>query len=206
MTKLTKSLAFVAVSGLLLSGCNKAATQKADTTTVGELTQEQAYRPTSLYSKPGAAVEVLHNFNGQIEAGEIKALTLKFNDGYDDGELLVDLSGSDGLNVIANSLTPKFRLEGDGANSYDVQVSAANDGQYYLNILATVSQGGTPIARHTTGIVFNVGDGGRAIAAKPRKAPVPSNEVIEMPAQETILSNDTAADLKSPTQTPNVED
>ena len=102
----------------------------------------------------------------------------------------VEISASDGLTVFGNESRKTFRMAGAANHSWPIDVSAAEDGIYFVNILATVSDQNKNIAsQRSFSIRLDVGDITPAMKAKafPENGTLSSDGSLRiLTAQETI--------------------
>lgn len=140
--------------------------------------------------KPGAAISLSHTTPDKMTAGQFAAVSLYFGEHYDEGDMQVEISASDGLTVFGNESRKTFRMAGAANHSWPIDVSAAEDGIYFVNILATVSDQNKNIAsQRSFSIRLDVGDITPAMKAKafPENGTLSSDGSLRiLTAQETI--------------------
>mgnify|MGYP000123775936 CR=1 FL=1 len=80
------------------------------------------------YMKPGASVEFSTNFDGHAEPGETEVFQVVAREFYDAGTMIINISGSEGLDVRADAAGQSINMAGDATQT-----------QIRLNELAHIS-------------------------------------------------------------------
>lgn len=170
----------IALSAVLVSACSaqSSSTSHAHTHTDND------------YAKPGPALELSYDYDGESDTFSTERFTLTIADDYEDGTLTVIVDAGDDINLLSAS-TGSFSLAADGPAEMPVEFSAAQDGQYYLNIIMHAD---LPAGRQSSASVISVPVGGpsaREFSPQMVTTLTPEGErVIEMRAEETITTDD----------------
>lgn len=131
-------------------------------------------------AKPGAAIKLISSPIVFISANEPTQVDLLLNAKESTGALNLELSATDGLEVLDTQMHQKITLTPSITIKVPVKLRAITDGRYYLNIHTSIDNGSSP--SRTLALIVQVGAEGKAIQLKK-----PSGEnVITLPAQETI--------------------
>lgn len=90
------------------------------------------------YQKPGAAVRFSHDYAGRQITGQAQLINLQFSEGYDQGQLKIELRAPDALMLTGGGV---YEFDMQGQDSHDLSLSVKSDmaGQHYVNIFATVT-------------------------------------------------------------------
>ncbi|MGJ8562456.1 MAG: hypothetical protein ACSHXY_02780 [Alphaproteobacteria bacterium] len=176
-------------AGLLLCGaCSQNTGASSADLSANAQSEKQAKAYVSHVTKAGAAVGFSHNYDGHTKVGETENIAITLNDRYTSGILTASATQSDGLSVQSADQT--FRMEGNDAHIFDVQVSAASGGVYSLNFQIVADADVGNVARTTATIMIYVGDTAhfeknRKVDTKPNTSKAAPGLVI-MDAEETI--------------------
>ena len=141
------------------------------------------------YMKPGASVEFSTNFDGHAEPGETEVFQVVAREFYDAGTMIINISGSEGLDVRADAAGQSINMAGDATQTINVSALAQNAGSYVLNMQARIVDGQGNTSMRNIGISIPVGDQSKLpkAEANPNAAQMPSGEtLIIMDAEETI--------------------
>lgn len=187
MTKhiFTKSLI---ISSMVVFGaaCTSAATEKADI--ISAAANEQGY------SKPGADVQLRHNFSGKLNAGQVADFSVDLVMPPTDGVVSVSFTSTKGLDILSGASQSKTTISKasfkDGASPITpkrLQFRALEDGVYYVNAFIDVEYSNGQKRSRVITMPVNVG----AAQAKPVnngvKVETSSGRAIAvMDASETI--------------------
>lgn len=153
------------------------------------LTENQAYQQG--YQKPGAAIRFTHNYDGEVQIGEIEEVTLSFRHSYQAGSLHIELNAQEGLEILDDQPSYHFDLADKQPLDITTSLAVGEEGKYYLSIFATVeNEGYDPISR-VFALALNAGDPeeqtksslGSGMSVEKAKS---GEKIILMPAEETI--------------------
>lgn len=143
-------------------------------------------------AKPGAAVEISHDYDGTAQVGETRLVNIRVANSYDAGRLEVSLSPNAGLTLENGSGPYVFDMAGHDVHEFSVSVKAHGQGIFYLNVTAVAKYGTHQQAARNTAISFNAGverlKRPNEVAVVPEKTQGPAG-VVSMPADEEILTS-----------------
>ncbi len=88
--------------------------------------------------KPGAAIDFAYELSKDIAPSEYGVLKLSFTDYYDGGTLKLSATPEPGLRLVSEVTEKEFSMASNDPHTWELDVTAAQDGVYYLNILAIV--------------------------------------------------------------------
>jgi len=170
--------------GLLLTGC--AAPQSADTSMVVNTQQDTQSVKTV---KPGAAVTFGHIGPKNLLPGQYGKVTISVTDDYDAGTLYLTAVPDEGLRLVTETAETDFSMSGKPTHEWELDVTSATNGVYYLNVFARVKlTDGTEFLRSYAAQIL-VGDVTKADIRKSMKANgtlSKDGKTIAMEAEETI--------------------
>lgn len=116
--------------------------------------------------KPGAAIEMSFEAPNALEPSQYGVLVLSFTEGYDSGTMKLTVTPEPGLRFVSEVMEKEFSMAGNDPHEWELDVTATQDGIYYVNVLASVN---LPDGRET-GRAFaarvDVGDISKATAKK----------------------------------------
>lgn len=132
--------------------------------------------------KPGASVSLEKTFSKNMQSTGYNTVGLAFSEGYDAGNLSARLVPSEGLSVYGGATSRDFDMGTASTHTWDVDVSASQDGIYFLNVF--VEAEGQP---RSFSVQLNIGD----VTDDMRKSAMPENGEMQdglrvMDATETI--------------------
>ena len=87
--------------------------------------------------KPGASISLTTSKASNMTAGQFAPVSLSFEENYDDGEMLIEVTASNGLRIFGNESRKTFQMSGASNHVWPLDVSAAEDGIYFVSILAS---------------------------------------------------------------------
>ncbi len=191
------SKAVLAVSASALMACSNMAAQDSAAAPVETPGIEMAAHDTSTthaaegYAKPGAALRLAHDFEGNFAPGEVATVRVKLMDEYDAGILSVNVLDGDGVRILSDMRHLKFQMTGNSVHEFDVQFAALEDADGYINILSTVELPDGSVLMRQHGISLKSGDG---LVDQPKNAmgedtdqPVSTGGIVVMDAEETVI-------------------
>ena len=168
------NLSLAIIAGFFLSAC------AAQSTTVEEAKLQQ--NPVATV-KPGAAVSMSSALPKTMSVNDFHQVSLGFAESYDSGDLKITIIPTAGLSVFGGgSYEGSFKMTSIDTHQMSLDVSAATDGVYFLNVFAEA--GG--LAR-TFSVSVEIGN----VTDAMRKAAFPENGELKdgvrvLQAQETI--------------------
>ena len=142
------------------------------------------------YVKPGAAVELVHDYDGQTRIGEFETVNLSLVHIYSQGIIHAALIAPEGLILTQTNPSLRVDLYDNAPISLPVQFSSSQAGRYNLGIDVTYEEPNGHQTRRALTLPIVVGDA--APAAKPQAHGHAAREekskdgVIALPAQEVI--------------------
>lgn len=147
-------------------------------------TPAPASKPAAPYQKPGAAVRLSHELQGNAAAGTPLTLTLRFETGGRAGTpLTVSYSATPGL-LIRNGEPQRFELDGQTPPQSTLQISAPKDGLYHVNVFVQLA--GQSRAFSVPVAIGKV-DAKAALKSEGKLETSPDGQrLISLPAQETV--------------------
>jgi hypothetical protein len=98
------------------------------------------------------------------------------------GSLNVELSASNGLDLVATPIQQNINFVQSGAIKIPVKLHADANGRYYLNLHANVNNNDLSSTRNLAVIV----QVGAEVEKSPEFKKITNDNVISLPAQETI--------------------
>ncbi|WP_427450150.1 hypothetical protein [Litorimonas sp. WD9-15] len=116
-------------TGLFVLGASILMACAAPSTQQPENKVEKAYTP-----KPGAAVEFSSEVPKSMVAGQYQTVKLKFAESYPENALSISLTTSKGLSLFGGMDRKSFDMGAGREHVWDIDVSAAEDGIYFLNV------------------------------------------------------------------------
>lgn len=141
------------------------------------------------FVKPGAAVSLDHDYDGQTEIGALETVTMTVSHLYESGSLSAKILPMSGLDIISDSSRQKTQLSTGSTLQLYVQFSALKSGQYILAVELIHDDGLGQQSRRTLSLPIQVGEPGAQTLSKvnnPIERKVKSNGLIIMPAEENI--------------------
>lgn len=145
-----------------------------------EVTEEHSDQ----YLKPGAAVKFTQNYDGSVIVGETETFVLSVNPSYSSGNLTLQLSTTEGLDLL---VVPEQSFEMTG-ESFDVPVEfqASTIGKNRFRVLARVDMASEIVATRGYSLTIDVtSEDGNAAAFQKTEA----SSAITMPDGEKIIRN-----------------
>lgn len=137
-------------------------------------------------AKPGAAIKLISDPQVFINANEVRSLDLLLSSQETKGELNLEFSATHGLELLETSLKQTIHLDSHSLIEIPVKMKAVENGRYYLNIRATINNEDVISARNLA-LIVQVGEPSTASDGKPPQLKKPASEnIIILPAQETI--------------------
>ena len=135
------------------------------------------------YQKPGANIQLSHNYDGQTAVGETETIKLTFIEQYSSGQIYLRLKPDASLLIEPAEKDFVFSMEGVTSHSIELTVSAKSAGKHLLNIFASVIDQSERPRNRIMAVAFYVGDSNHR-HSKPQ-APSPTDKVIILPSQES---------------------
>ena len=182
------------VTALSLAGCSsQPVTNSATSATDTKMAHSGEYQ------KPGAAIRFQIENGGALSAGEIRTVKVTVFNEYDGGDVAITVGDAPGVRILSDIRDHKFSMAGNASHSFDVQLSAGQDGVYSIPLIATANLENGQTMMRSGGLSLRVGEQAnlkRTILSESEtdsevltEADV-SGGVVAMEAEETIRTED----------------
>lgn len=134
--------------------------------------------------KPGASVRLESTKPFSLQEAIPADIKLVLLAAETEGVMDVEIGASDEL-ILSSQETMQFQLSPNGRYEVPLKLTAHLAGRYYINLHVSIRAGGQQMSRVLSAIV-QVGDEPQLQKAQASDA-VSSDDVISLPAQETII-------------------
>jgi hypothetical protein len=135
------------------------------------------------YEKPGAPVVLTYEMPAQIGAGDTVDVSLIFRSGTLKGELVIAVNAGNGL-ILNSEANARFDL-GSESKRMDVQLYVANDGLFYLNVMASeFDADSNALLGRSFAVPIQAGLTARNQKVNGQAVDDDKETIIEMPAEE----------------------
>jgi len=140
------------------------------------------------YFKPGAAVSIMHDYDGQTKLGEFETVTATINHIYEDGALSVQVSAPPELQVLSSKIVSKELIFAGSTLSLPVQISGTSSGLFSLSFEITYEDPFGHQSRRVISIPVSIGKTsiGKTQSAKNEPTEVKSTGLIMLSAREFV--------------------
>lgn len=142
------------------------------------------------YVKPGAAVELLHDYDGQTRIGELETVTLSLSHIYTGGKIHAALIAPEGLTLTQTRAEIHVDLYDAAPLTLPVQFSSSQAGQYNLGVEVVYESPEGEQTRRVLALPILIGDAAASAKTQPNVAAQDIKKstggVIALPAQEII--------------------
>jgi len=140
------------------------------------------------YVKPGAAVEMTHDYDGQTAPGEYETVTLTLTHMYEDGYLDVDILPTADLQVFSNIPPKQTQLHYGSSFSLPIQFSGTVIGTYSIAVEAIYNSPDGQQSRRVLSLPITIGakPAGKTQPAAPKTSKSTGTGFIALPAVEVI--------------------
>lgn len=180
----TKLIILLAASALFIQACSTAQSDEAVNV------QSQASVTHTETVKPGAAISISYTKPKTMTAGQFIPISLVFDEQYDTGTMQVKITPSKELSLFGNLSQKSFPMAEKSKHEWPIDVSAAEDGIYFLNIFAIATDQNLNISsQRSFSVRLDVGDITASMKAKafPENGKLSSDGSMRiLEAQETI--------------------
>ena len=170
----------ILIIGLLLAlmGCDANVSTKASTNISSKMLEH--------HMKPGASIKLQNPQPIYVAAVGTENLELQLSSTSGEGVLHIDLTTSEGLELVSSQTHYEFPMEKNKTYKLPLQISAAEQGRYYINIKAQISNG-TEQQHRVVAAIVQIGEPAvKMLKNSTSKASIEQDPVIEMPAKENI--------------------
>lgn len=86
------------------------------------------------YFKPGAAVALTYDYDGQTEIGELENITLKLEHHYNSGYISARLLETADLNIMSHQILENEKLQTGSDLQLPIQISGHKSGEYFIGL------------------------------------------------------------------------
>lgn len=175
-------------------GCFTACSSQAP---VIETTPQEANAPAEVGHasssgtiKPGPDVRIRTELREPLAPGDSGALNIVFSEGYNEGQLKVKASTSEGISLLTTIDETQFDMASGTDHEWTVYFDTEEDGRHYVNFWVSVD---TPFGTQTrsSSAIVKVGSG----ISRPKSTSstiavdADGTAIVRLPAQETIKEN-----------------
>jgi len=181
------ALPLIALSLALSSGCSAKSSQKSDVTVQSNVqhnvvehnhVKSTKKHSSQGYMKPGASISYEHNLPADITPGETVVFQLTLDEGYDVGNMRVDIKGEGDIQIFPSSTRANFDMSSGGSHVMDISVTVGSAGRHYLHVQALADAGqGQTMPR-----IFSV-----PVQSGPVKAMKPHEKMSKTASGENII-------------------
>jgi len=140
------------------------------------------------YVKPGAAVMLSHDYDGQTAVGEFETVTAHLDHIYDDGLLSVELLEAPGLQLLSTRALKEHPISSGSTLAFPIQFSSTVAGHYTLSLQTIYESPLDHESRRVVSIPIVIGKTSMGKVQPERMKTTKSNRlgVVRLPAMETI--------------------
>ena len=140
------------------------------------------------FVKPGAAVDLTHDYDGKTQKGELETLTLTLTHIYEEGYLKVRLLPPPELQIHSDTNLHTLQIQAGSSFALPVKFSSATDGTYYLGLETVYESPKGQQSRRVLSVPITVGvqPAEKSRASEPKDNHVISEGIIALPAREVI--------------------
>jgi hypothetical protein len=140
------------------------------------------------YVKPGAAVEITHNYDGQTDIGQTETIKLSLNHFYDHGYLTTNIVSSPNVSVTSSAGAYPAQLYPGSEVSVDLQVSSHVAGTYFVGVESIYESLDGHQTRRMLTVPITIGakSAGKTIAAPAQTVADKPKGIVTLSAREVI--------------------
>lgn len=140
------------------------------------------------YVKPGAAVAMSHDYDGQTNLGEFETVTLTLTHMYETGHLSVEILPTSDLQIFSNMPVQNTPLHNGSVLSLPIQFTGTVNGTYSIAIETVYTSPDGQQSRRVLSLPVTIGASfaGKTRPASSKTVKPDSNSYIALPAQEVI--------------------
>jgi hypothetical protein len=166
----------------LLAACSTAQGHQEMTATQAQTSQASGVMDTV---KPGAAISLFHTKPGKMASGQFIPVALSIQEAYEGGEMQIEIEPSEGLSLFSGTSQKSFRMANADVHKLPLDVSAAQDGIYFLWITArALDQNKNITTQRRFSIRLDVGE----ITPEMKAKAFPENGTLSPDGKARILS------------------
>jgi len=189
-----KALSLTGLALLIAAAAQPASNAPAAQKASSPSSHNQASSNQASYIKPGAAIELSYDYDGQTAIGEAETITLEISHMYSAGYLTATLMPDYGLTIITDVSEQSHSLQSGSVITLPVQLSAAQAGHYSLGVEIVYESLAGHQSRRVVSVPLTIGaaplpkaqqkSGAASFKSESQKAD--STDVIGMAARESI--------------------
>ena len=140
------------------------------------------------FVKPGAAVDLTHDYDGKTQKRELETVALTLNHIYEEGYLSVSLLPPPRLQIVSDMNPYKFRLQAGSTFTLPVQFFSAVEGTYSLGLEAVYESLDGHQSRRVLSLPITIGTKTteKVQSSRLKDVNVTTKGIISLPARETI--------------------
>jgi len=138
--------------------------------------------------KPGAAIAMTHDYDGETAPGEFETITLTLSHMYDSGQLSLEILPTPELQIFSNLPPHSAQLNHGSTLSLPIQITGAKNGTYSVAIEAVYESSEGQQSRRVLSLPVTIGTKplGKTQPVKPNHTKSEATGYIALPATETI--------------------
>jgi len=140
------------------------------------------------YYKPGAAVALTYDYDGETQPGELENLTLTLQHHYSDGYLSARLLETPDLQITSHGNLENKQLQAEISLSLPIQLSGTNTGEYFISLEVIYENLSGERSLRVLSLPIQIGDSkvSKGTTAAPRLKSSGTKGLIILEAQEVI--------------------
>lgn len=140
------------------------------------------------YVKPGAAITLSHDYDGQTNIGEFETVTTSLSHMYSDGFLSIDLIAPPDIHISSFQPGHKLPISSGSSLVFPFQFSSSKAGHYSISLQAIYETPNGQQSRRVVSIPVAVGlkPHGKTSPQVPDNRKIKLGGLVSLPAQEVI--------------------
>ena len=140
------------------------------------------------YIKPGAAIALSHDYDGQTALGEFETITLTLSHIYENGQLTIDILPTEGLEIFSGLSLESVPIETSVDISLPIQFSGLADGTYSIAIETIYESPEGQQSRRVQSVLITIGTKpvGKSQPPLTQIEKTKATGLIALPAEEII--------------------
>lgn len=178
-------LVLTALMAMLVCGCSdKSFFGKKINAGVVHAQENRESKPSR--GKPGASVRLENSQPFYLESPGIADLDLLLSTAASAGNMQVDVAVGQGLELFSSKSRFDFVLVNGGIYKLPLQISAAGEGRFYINLHVRITNGQQQQTKVITAVIQVGALAARALKKQDDGLNDDESAVIDLPAQETV--------------------
>jgi len=134
--------------------------------------------------KPGAAISLNHSAPKNMQAQQFQTILLMIDEAYNEGRMTFNIVPSEGLRLFGGVDNKSFSMDEVSTHDWPIDVSAEEDGIYFLNVFASVdTEDGLANQNRSFSIRLDIGN----ITPEMRAIAFPENGTLSDDGKTRIL-------------------